>query len=56
MKVMILAGGYGSRIADVNDEIPKPMMLVGAFLVVTSSLIIFKRESTLKKQIIPPRA
>ena len=38
------------------NEIPKPMMLVGAFLVVTSSLIIFKRESTLKKQIIPPRA
>ena len=25
---MILAGGYGSRIADVNDEIPKPMILL----------------------------
>ena len=28
MKVMILAGGYGSRIADVNDETPKPMILL----------------------------
>ena len=28
MKVMILAGGYGSRIADVNDETPKQMILL----------------------------
>ena len=26
MQVMILAGGYGSRIADVDDKIPKPMI------------------------------
>jgi len=38
------------------NEIPKPMMLFGASLVVASSLIIFKREARLKKQVIPPRA
>ncbi len=38
------------------NEVPKPMMLFGAFLVILSSLIIFRRESTLKKQVIPPRS
>ena len=38
------------------NEIPKPMMLFGAFLVVMSSLIIFRRETKLKKQVVPPRA
>ena len=28
MQVMILAGGYNSRIADVNDQIPKPRILI----------------------------
>ena len=32
------------------------MMLFGAFLVVMSSLIIFRREAKLKKQVVPPRA
>ena len=38
------------------NEITKPMMLFGAFLVVISSLIIFRREAKLKKQVVPPRA
>jgi drug/metabolite transporter (DMT)-like permease len=38
------------------NEIPKPMMLFGAFLVAMSSLIIFRREAILKKQVVPPRA
>lgn len=29
MKVVILCGGYGSRIRDVADNIPKPMMPIG---------------------------
>ena len=29
MKVVILAGGYGTRIRDVADNIPKPMIKVG---------------------------
>ena len=38
------------------SEIPKILTLLGALLVVTSSLIIFVRESQLKKQIINPRS
>ena len=38
------------------NEIPKPMMLFGAFLVVMSSLIIFRREAKLKKQVVSPRS
>jgi glucose-1-phosphate cytidylyltransferase len=29
MKVVILAGGYGTRIRDVADDIPKPMIPIG---------------------------
>jgi len=38
------------------SEIPKVLTLIGAMLVVASSLIIFVRESQLKKQIITPRS
>ena len=38
------------------NEIPKPMMLFGALLVIISSLIIFRRESSLNKQVVPPRS
>lgn len=31
MKVVILCGGYGTRIRDVADHIPKPMIPVGRF-------------------------
>lgn len=31
MKVVILCGGYGTRIRDVADNIPKPMMPVGRY-------------------------
>ena len=37
------------------DEIPKILTLIGSTLVILSSLIIFVRESHLKKQIIVPR-
>ena len=37
------------------NEVPKLLTLLGATLVVTSSLIIFMRESKLKKQIVNPR-
>ena len=40
----------------IFNEIPKIMMLFGAFLVVTSSLIIFRREAKLKKQVVSPRS
>ena len=38
------------------NEIPEILTLLGAALVVLSSLIIFVRESQLKKQIITPRS
>lgn len=31
MKVVILAGGYGTRIRDVADNIPKPMISIGHY-------------------------
>jgi glucose-1-phosphate cytidylyltransferase len=31
MKVVILCGGYGTRIRDVADKIPKPMIPIGRF-------------------------
>ena len=29
MKVIILAGGYGSRLSEYTDTIPKPMVEIG---------------------------
>tara|TARA_B100000575_G_scaffold287792_1_gene286697 strand:- start:476 stop:1294 length:819 start_codon:yes stop_codon:yes gene_type:complete len=37
------------------SEVPKILTLLGAALVITSSLIIFMRENKLKKQIVAPR-
>ena len=37
------------------NEVPSVKTLIGAFLVITSSIIIFKREITLKKQVTIPR-
>lgn len=31
MRVVILCGGYGTRIRDVAEDIPKPMILIGGF-------------------------
>lgn len=31
MKVVILAGGYGTRIRDVAEDIPKPMIPIGSY-------------------------
>lgn len=31
MKVVILAGGYGTRIRDVTEDLPKPMIPIGRF-------------------------
>jgi len=37
------------------NEVPKVLTLLGASLVIISSLIIFMRENKLKKQIVTPR-
>ena len=36
-------------------EIPKVLTLLGAGLIIASSVIIFMRESQLKKQVVSPR-
>jgi drug/metabolite transporter (DMT)-like permease len=37
------------------NEVPSTKTLIGAFLVITSSIIIFRREIILKKQVTIPR-
>ena len=39
----------------IFSEVPKMMTLFGASLIVVSSFIIFRREATLKKQVVAPR-
>ena len=39
----------------IFSEVPKSMTLFGASLIVVSSFIIFRREATLKKQVMAPR-
>ena len=39
----------------IFSEVPKSMTLFGASLIVVSSFIIFRREATLKKQVVAPR-
>jgi len=34
LKVVILAGGYGTRIRDVADDIPKPMIPIGRYPII----------------------
>ena len=34
MKVIILAGGYGTRIRDVSENIPKPMIKIGPYPII----------------------
>ena len=29
MKVIILAGGYGTRLGNITESIPKPMLRIG---------------------------
>ena len=31
MKVVILAGGFGTRIRDVSEDLPKPMIQIGPY-------------------------
>ena len=44
MLVMILAGGYGSRIADVADKIPKPMIMLDDKPMIEHIIDIYKKQ------------
>jgi glucose-1-phosphate cytidylyltransferase len=43
MKVVILAGGYGTRIRDVADDIPKPMIPIGPFPIIWHIMKIYSK-------------
>ena len=42
MKVVILAGGYGTRIAEYTKKIPKPMIKIAGLPLLTHIMRIFK--------------
>ena len=42
MKVVILAGGYGTRLAEYTHTIPKPMVEIGGEPILTHIMKIFK--------------
>ena len=48
--VVAIVAGYV-----IFSEVPRAMTLLGAGLIVISSFIIFRREETLKKQVVAPR-
>ena len=45
MKTVILAGGYGTRIRDVADDIPKPMIPVGPFPIIFHIMKLYAKFS-----------
>jgi len=45
MKVVILAGGYGTRLAEYTSTIPKPMVEIGGEPILTHVMKIYKSFS-----------
>ena len=43
MKVIILAGGFGTRISEYTNDIPKPMVQIGEFPILWHIMKIFAR-------------
>ena len=43
MKVVILAGGFGTRLAEVTDQIPKPMVMIGGFPIIWHIMNIYAK-------------
>ena len=44
MKVVILAGGFGSRLGELTDQIPKPMVLIGGMPIIWHIMNIYAKE------------
>ncbi len=42
MKTVILAGGYGTRISEYTQKIPKPMIKIGGIPLLTHIMRLFK--------------
>lgn len=45
MKTVILAGGYGTRIRDVSDNIPKPMIPIGPYPIIFHIMKLYAKFS-----------
>ena len=43
MKVVILAGGYGTRLAEETDKLPKPMIKIGGIPIISHIINHFKK-------------
>ena len=43
MKVVILAGGFGTRISEYTDLIPKPMIKIGGEPIITHIMSIYQK-------------
>ena len=43
MKVVILAGGYGTRISEYTDLLPKPMISIGDKPLITHIMSIYSK-------------
>ena len=41
MKVVILAGGFGTRLAEMTDVLPKPMVSIGGYPILWHIMNIF---------------
>ena len=44
MKVVILAGGYGSRLSEYTKVIPKPMVLIGGIPILRHIIQIYLNQ------------
>ena len=43
MKVVILAGGFGTRLSEITTKIPKPMVRVGKLPLIMHIINIYKK-------------
>ena len=49
MKVIILAGGYGTRLGEITDLIPKPMVKIGDKPIIVHIMEILGEHQTLDR-------
>ena len=53
MKAVILAGGFGTRISEYTDSIPKPMIEVGGYPILYHVMSVFASQGVTEFIILP---